>query len=422
MQERCAAAFERLEIDRFIIRCASLPTPIEDANPFEGQGPHSGLMCLALLTLLLVIDLCPEGMPDRFRRPLHERLSQELRTLEAPMHPGFLAAAFRDRRDARIFLEFLGRSVAFSLFAKGHEEAGSKDGPGAWQGIKQGEVRMVLGVLCDGFIEVSDHPQGDTELGDEGLYQEGIGSDEAVIGGQGCGTLNGLEAFGDKVGRAHVVFTEEGLKSGAACKLHRFEGGPAAQEVAKERRIFLLKPLQDMREVVFECTGKTIGETDFVADETTTGLNKLRQGAHGGALGGERGELVAMFEEEIDLEFRIGGVVFGPTGGKRFTVFGEGERIDRKEHEEIIVAQCGHNGPFIKLKAHGNALSIEPRTQGLDPPIDCFRAVLEDPQLSSLRASGLYADIVFGISPVETNEGGKFLLRYMFHVSPPRVC
>src|ERR671924_281733 len=111
-------------------------------------------MRLALVPLLLVIDLCPEGMPDRFRRPLHERLSQELRTLEAPVHPGFLATAFRDRRDARVFLEFLGRGVAFPLFAKGHEEAGGKDGSGAWQGVKQGEVGMALGTLCDGCVEV----------------------------------------------------------------------------------------------------------------------------------------------------------------------------------------------------------------------------------------------------------------------------
>jgi hypothetical protein len=55
-------------------------------------------------------------------------------------------------------------------------------------------------------------------------------------------------------------------------------------------------------------------------------------------LGGEWGELVAVFEEDLDLEFGIGGVVFSTAGGKRFTVFGQGERIDRKEHEEIILA------------------------------------------------------------------------------------
>ena len=97
-------------------------------------------------------------MPCGFSRPLHKRLSQERRTLEAPVDPGFLAAAFRHWRNTRIFLEFLGRSVAFPLFAKGHEEARGKDGPGAWQGVKQREVGMVLGALRDGCYRSRQWP------------------------------------------------------------------------------------------------------------------------------------------------------------------------------------------------------------------------------------------------------------------------
>jgi hypothetical protein len=65
-------------------------------------------MRLTFVALLLIIDLGPEGMPCGFRRPLHACLAQERRTLEAPVHPGLLATAFRDRRNARLFLEFLG--------------------------------------------------------------------------------------------------------------------------------------------------------------------------------------------------------------------------------------------------------------------------------------------------------------------------
>ena len=56
----------------------------------------------------------------------------------------------------------------------------------------------------------------------------------------------------DKVSRAHVVGTEEAFQSGAACELGRFEGGPAAEAVAKDRGIFLGKPLQHLWKVVFE--------------------------------------------------------------------------------------------------------------------------------------------------------------------------
>ncbi len=112
------------------------------------------------------------------------------------MDPGFLAAAFRHRRNARIFLEFLGRGIAFPLFAKGDEEAGGKDGPGPWQGVKQREVGMGLGALRDGFIEVGNGLQGDAELGHEGVHQEGIGGDDAFIRGQRDGALDGLDAGG----------------------------------------------------------------------------------------------------------------------------------------------------------------------------------------------------------------------------------
>ena len=122
---------ERLEIGRLIVRGAILPTAVENADPCEGQGAHSRLVCLALVALLLVIDFGPEGMPDRFRSPFHACLSDERRTLKAPVDPGLLATAFRDRRNARIFLELLGRRIAFPLLAKGHEETRGKDRPGA---------------------------------------------------------------------------------------------------------------------------------------------------------------------------------------------------------------------------------------------------------------------------------------------------
>ena len=149
------------------------------------------------------------------------------------MPPGFLATAFRDRGNTGVFLECIGCGVACTLFPKGAEEAGGQDRPSAWQGVKQGEVGMALGGRGDSFLDVCAPLQGDTEWGNEGLPQEGIGSEDAIIGGQGCGTLDGLEAGGDEGGRAHVVCTEEGRKGGAACELGRFEGGQRRRKSQK---------------------------------------------------------------------------------------------------------------------------------------------------------------------------------------------
>ena len=48
---------------------------------------------------------------------------------------------------------------------------------------------MALGALRDGGVEIGDGLQGDPELGDEGLHQERMGRDDAVIGGEGVADL-----------------------------------------------------------------------------------------------------------------------------------------------------------------------------------------------------------------------------------------
>ena len=111
------------------------------------------------------------------------------------MDPGLLAAAFRDRRNARIFLEFRGGGKAFPLFAEGDEEAGGKDGPGPWQGVKQREVGMVLGALRDGCVEVGNGLQGDPELGDEGVHEEDMTGAALADGLLGDGRRGGLGAI-----------------------------------------------------------------------------------------------------------------------------------------------------------------------------------------------------------------------------------
>src|SRR5262245_13769795 len=108
MQEWCTTACERLESHGFIVRRAILPTPIQDAAPLAGQGAYGRLVRLPLGALLLRRDLGPEGMPCGCRRPLHARLAQARWTREAPVHPGLLATACRDRRHARVFLACLG--------------------------------------------------------------------------------------------------------------------------------------------------------------------------------------------------------------------------------------------------------------------------------------------------------------------------
>ena len=337
VQEWCATAVECLEIPRFIVWRAILPTPREDADPWESQGTHGRLVRLALSALLLVVDLGPEGRSGGCRRPLHKRLAQKLGTRETPVAPGRLAAAFGHGRHPRIFVACLGRSVALSLVTTGHQETRGEDGTGAWQSLKQGEIGMLLGPWRDGVVAVSHDLQGDAELGHERVHEQGVGGDDAVIRGQGHSALDGLDAGGDHVGRVPVGGSEEALKGGAPGALDRFECRPAAQDVAKERGILILKPPQDVGTRVFQGTGQAVGAPHLVADQTPTIFDELCQGAHRRALGAEGGELGTGFEENLDLECGSGGGVFRPTRGQRFAILGHGERMDGKEPEDILV-------------------------------------------------------------------------------------
>ena len=134
-------AIERLEIGRLIVRGSLLPTPIEDTNPFERQGPHGGLMGFPLVALLLVIDPVPRRNAGSIQPPTPQTFVGGIRALEAPVDPGFFAAPLGHWCDPGIFLEFCGGGIACALFAKGDEEAGGEDRSGTWKGLEEGESR-----------------------------------------------------------------------------------------------------------------------------------------------------------------------------------------------------------------------------------------------------------------------------------------
>jgi hypothetical protein len=293
---------QRLERDGRIVRRALLPAPREDADPWACQGPHGGLMGLALVALLLGVHLCPEGMSDRLRRPCDQCLPEALGTREAPVPPGLRATPFGPRGAPGIFWECGGGGRACALCAEGAEQPGGADGARAWEGLAQGAIGKVLSALRHGGVAIGDGVQGDTELGNEGLPQERIGHDDACIGRAGCGGCAGLETLGDDLGIAHVMRPEAGCEGGTASALHRLEGRPATQEVAKERGVLLLQPVEHVRERVLEGPGEAVGAPHFVADHAAPVCDELGEGAPRRALRLERLQRVAMAEQQCELE------------------------------------------------------------------------------------------------------------------------
>jgi hypothetical protein len=143
---------------------------------------------------------------------------------------------------------------------------------------------MALGPLGHGVVASLDRVQGQAKLGDEGLDQDSMGGDDALIDGQWGSALDGLDACVDDGGIAHVVVAEEALQGGAPRQLHGLESRSLGEEVAKDGRIFLVKPLQDVREVKFQGTGEPLRDAHVVAHEAAM-FHEWFEGTHRGALG-----------------------------------------------------------------------------------------------------------------------------------------
>ena len=145
----------------------------------------------------------------------------------------------------------------------------------------------------------------------------------------------------------------------------------------------------------------------FVADHAATMFDELFEGAHGGALRMERLQLVAMGEQQFELECGIGGVIFGPAGREGFAVPRQCQGIDGKEDQKVILAQGEDQGTFVEFEADGHGVAVEPRAQCGDPRVDGLGCVLELQALTFCGARSLEAHIMFGIRPVDTHKGSK---------------
>jgi hypothetical protein len=219
-----------------------------------------------------------------------------------------------------------------------------------------------------------------------------------------------------------MMLTEEGCEGGATGELYRLEGRPATQEVAENRGGFLLEPLQHMRERGLEGTGQAVGDPDFVTDHATTVFDELGEGAHRGALRMERLQLVAMGEQQCELECGVRGGVFGAAGREGVAIPRQRQGIEREEDQKVILAQGEDKGAFVEFETDGYGLAVEPRAQRGDPRVDGLGGVLELEAFTFCGASRLEAPIMFGISPVDTHKGCKYFVCYMRHASSPRVC
>jgi hypothetical protein len=188
------------------------------------------------------------------------------------------------------------------------------------------------------LVEALNGFQRDPQLRDQGLYQEGMGEDDALVHRQGQGALDGLKPLMDSVLTSKVMLTQEPLRGAAAGELGGFERGPLTEKVTKQPRLLIGKPLENLRQMSFQGTGQSIGYADPIAHQSTTVFNPLAQGSHVGTLGHQWLEFIPVPKQQFQLELSLAGIVLGSARGKSFPISRQPHRIDRKEHKPLLLA------------------------------------------------------------------------------------
>ena len=121
---------KRLEIDGRIVQRALLSAPIKNADPFERQGPYGGLMGLALVALLLVVRLRPEGMPYRLRRPCDELCQRNVGHWRRPCTQDFWPLRSVPGTLSAYYWSSMAEAERARCWPKATSSRGAKTGPG----------------------------------------------------------------------------------------------------------------------------------------------------------------------------------------------------------------------------------------------------------------------------------------------------
>lgn len=114
-----------------------------------------------------------------------------------------------------------------------------------------------------------------------------------------------------------------------------------------------------------------------------------------------------MLAHEPRQQLRVAGIVLGAAGKDGLAVFRQLFRIERKQHQVLVLHQRVDQRPARCLEAHGDRPTVEPRPQLRGPVVDCC---------GSLRQNLVFRDRVLGgrqqtqgvflVGPIDTDPRG----------------
>ena len=187
-----------------------------------------------------------------------------------------------------------------------------------------------------------------------------------------------IEAFIDQIQTPAVMRVVE-LADGLFFRLLQlWKRRPLEEELAGQRgKEILAGQSQRLGIVALERVAEHVREQGAQIDRAAALFQQTGQGAGLRIVWEPGSEFVAVMEEQLEADLRIGGIALGPAGFKGLAVASGGGRVDRVEHEEGISQEGGDEGSFGLLQAEGNLPLGETLFQRAGPLRDRFWSVLK---------------------------------------------
>jgi hypothetical protein len=149
-------------------------------------------------------------------------------------------------------------------------------------------------------------------------------------------------------------------------------------------------------------------------------LDQVQQRAHRHTLRVQRSQSFAVLHQQFKRVLGVGRIVLGTAGLECFAVLRQGRRVDRKEHEEVVLLQRIDPGPLGQLKRDGNGAAESLSHRHL-PLVDRIDLVFDARELASLAVRALQTDVVLLVGPIDADEGGELVVAKRLHGVPPAV-
>ena len=394
------------EVTGFVIGDVIPPAFPEDADPFEGQSADDGLVTFAAFLLLGVVSGGPRGVADGLVGPLDKTLAQEAGRAPTPVNPLAVAAFLGNRGNAAEPLKVGGQRETIALGAKGDQEPWCQNGAGTGEMTEQVSLGMIGKGLGNLPVKLFETVSQLLQLPGQKAGGQDTDRDDGLVGGQGLGAGDAVEAFLDGVGATDIVSVKEGAQGVGFGGLEGDEVGPFEEEGAGHgAEEVLADQFESLWIIGFEQGGQRVGELGAQVDGSAAGLDQTIQFTGGHVVGMPGGELVTMDPEQVQQEVGVGQVVFGAGGVEGLTITGAGFGIDRIEGDEFDLHEGMHDRGVLGFQGDGDGAAAEAGAQGVDPVLEGLGRMREGGFFRGGETLVLERDGVSLIAPIQADEG-----------------